>query len=156
MHLFWREQPSWFYLFSMLFKARCGSEGSNSWPLRVNPKLWGASLLLYFMLYRLKYLSEFLVSSGDEVILSTSLQHADKALNIKCWLAGFHFACVMLVSHPRRNQSPCLFFCMYIQWAVVWPAGKNGLGSQDRGKKWKYVPFSVGNVRQREKRSSLP
>lgn len=129
-------------------------QNSTALPLRVNPKLRDASLLLCFMLYRLKCPSGFLVSCGDETILSTSLQHADKALTIRCWLAQFHFSCVMLVSHvllashPMWNQSPCLFcrtgFCVYLQRAVVWPAGKNDLGSQDRARSKNMCPFLQG------------
>lgn len=116
-------------------------QNSTTLPLTVNPKLWDASLLLWFKLCGLKCLLGFLVSCRDEMTLSTLLQHADKALTIKCWLAQFYFACVMLVSHPMRNQSPSSFcrtgFCMYLQWALVWPAGKNDFGSQDGGQETK-------------------
>lgn len=93
------------------------------------------------MLCRLRCLSGFPVSCGDELILSTSLLPADRALTMKCWLAQFHFACVMLVSQSLWDQKPCSFcrtgFCVYLQWAVVGLAGRSDLGSQDGGQETK-------------------
>lgn len=111
------------------------------------------------MLCRLRCLSGFPVSCGDELILSTSLLPADRALTMKCWL---NF--ILLVScwylNPCEIRDPVPFagldsVCTYseqwldLQEEVIWVA-------KMEGKKQKYFPFSTENLRQRVERSSLP
>lgn len=128
-------------------------QNSNTLPLRANLKFQDASLPLCFMLCRLRCLSGFPVSCGDELILSTSLLPANRAFTMKCWLAQFHFACVTLASQSLWNQRPCSFcrtgFCVYLQWAVVGPVRRSDLGSQGGGQETKIFSFFHGGIQGR-------